>query len=130
MSEIPNKSLDDLAAQEQWAVDTARYVSTTFETKVGFIEYDTCLLAARFACLWVEEFKVILETGEQLPDLTPRSIMLLAEQRAMARAESLNRYPSGVPTLKTTIASWYAFAAAFGSEADTVFEIISATDEQ
>ncbi len=48
-----------------------------------------------------------------MPDRTPKAVIKLAEERALAKAEGLSRYPTGVPTLKTIIASWYAFAEAF-----------------
>jgi hypothetical protein len=129
MSEIPNASMDDLVAQEKWAEATAEYISKTFETKVGYIEYEIALKAARFACLWVDEFKAITEGGEEVADRTPKAVIRLAEERAQLKAEGLDRYPTGVPTLKTIMASWYAFAAAFGSESDQVFAILTTPSE-
>ncbi|MGD0284345.1 MAG: hypothetical protein ABSB12_01995 [Candidatus Saccharimonadales bacterium] len=123
-------SLGELVAKEDWIVYTATFIAANAETRVGRIEYDTALRACRFASLWIDEFKSI--TGDSGKDTEggPKAVIELAMERALAKAQGINRYPTGIPSLKTIIASWYAFTLSFPAEERTqVWEILTRPEE-
>ena len=123
--EDPNKSLDEIVAKESWAREAVLYVTEKYSSTMGLLNYDTALKASRLASLWVDEYKAIMESAEELVDGSPLGVFRLSQERALVRAEGIDTYPTGAPTLTTIIASWYAFSYAFGPEADMVFAILT-----
>ena len=104
-------------------------IAEVVETRVGPIDFDTALRASRFAALWIDEFKAITEGGEDAED-GPQVVIKRARHRALEKADGIDRYPSGVPTLKTIMASWYAFTLSFvPEEQPQVWEILTSTEE-
>jgi hypothetical protein len=121
----PETSVADMVAKEEWAESTASWITNNVETKVGPIEYDIALKAARFTSLWIDEFTAICKVGGEDATGSPKDVIMRARGRALEKTQGIDRYPTGEPTLKTIIASNYAFALTFNeSERQQVLEIL------
>jgi len=128
-SENADSFLQELTGKEEWAKSTAALIAEKVETRTGPIDYGTALKGARFASQWIDEFKDIVAGCGAASEGSLGVVIERARQRALAKTEGVDRYPTGVPTLKTTIAAWYAFSLSFGNEAQRVFDILSQPPE-
>jgi hypothetical protein len=115
---------DLLAQKEQWAQLMADIV-----TAEQGIDAKTALAAARWASVWVDDYKTLIV--EQPPTSLDEVKACLETARAssLERSVGLPRYPTGVPTVRSIIAAHDVFCRAFGEEAEDIRQLLATRTE-
>ncbi|HVE80648.1 MAG TPA: hypothetical protein VNA68_00690 [Candidatus Dormibacteraeota bacterium] len=106
-----------LAEKEQWVQNAARIISDCIDN----IDMEVAVSSARWASLWLDDVKLY----EPLED-RDRAIEVIksAFSSSLERAEGVERYPTGVPSIRSMIAAKEAFCLAYGNEAQGMKKLL------
>ncbi len=115
---------DLLAQKELWAQSMADLVTTE-----RGIDEETALSAARWACLWVDDYKTLMAAQPPANLDEVKAHLETARVSSLERSTGLTRYPTGVPTLRAIIAAQDVFCWAFGDEAEDVRQLLDTQPE-
>lgn len=101
-----------LADKEEWCRHAAGVICANHPK----LEFQVALAAARWASMWIDDLKLLIEECEHgsLDELT--ALITAAKASSFERADGLNCYPSGAPSIRTYIAAQEAFELAFNGE--------------
>lgn len=115
-----------LAEKEEWCRQTAAAIRD-----FRGLDYPTALAAARWASMWLDDFKIRLQESPPRDADDIRAAMKAAEASSLLRADGIPRYPSGVPAIRVIIAVRDAFVSAFDEqERANVRQIIHANGSE
>jgi hypothetical protein len=113
-----------LAEKEDWIRYAAEIVS-----KRSNIELGIALPCARWASIWMDSFKEKLEEKQPSTIEDIKEILLESRTSSLAQSESVPRYPSGVPALKSIVAAEGAFLLASNPEdTELLIDLLSTRD--
>lgn len=120
-----SKEAASLPRAEAWIHNMATHV-----VNVLGIDIETATAGARWAALWRDDFTLLVEQKPPLGAEELREVVLMAEESSLKRTESVPRYLTGVPTLRSYAAVKLAFIASFGEEAGLMEKILETHKEQ
>ena len=108
-----------LAEKEAWAQQMAGIV-----VEARGLDPKIALSAARWACLWIDDFKKLMEESPS-SRAEAKERLLIAYQTSLDRVDGIPKYPAGAPVLRAIIAAQDVLCLAFGDEADDVHALLS-----
>lgn len=118
-SESLSQEASLLVQKEQWAQSMADLVRAN-----RGIDSDTALASARWVCLWVDDFKALIEEKAPSGAQEVKAYIEASRASSLERSVGLPRYPGGALTVRGVIAAHDAFCLAFGDEADEVRQLL------
>ena len=113
-----------LVQKEQWA----QFMADLVVAERG-IDRETVLASARWACLWVDDYKDLV--AEQSPSSLTEAKQHIETARttSLERCVGIPRYPTGIPTLRAIIAAHDVFCLAFGEASEDVRKLLEPQPE-
>lgn len=115
-----NQESSSPLTKEQWA----EAESSSLANELG-IDLKTAEGAVRWAINWNEDFWYSMVNEGPITAEETKSRMEATWLTSLHRTESVLRYPTGAPSLRSIIAAERAFCDMFNEEADMIHKILS-----
>ena len=120
MSDSVEAQASLLTEKELWAQQMAGIVAEARGLDLG-----VAIAAARWACLWIDDYKELMEKEPPSSREEVKERLLAAYRTSLDRVGGIPRYPAGAPALRAIIAAQDVLCLAFGDEADDVRVLLS-----